>query len=86
MSYNDVRWTDSERDFHRNTEHRYQRKAEPKIVKSVNLPKSIVARVEDLQREHEREYGVGLSFSAALASIIAQAPQFKLVPPAAARR
>ena len=79
MSYEGIRWSDQDRDRHRNTKNRALTHEEPKVSKTLTLPQSVVERVEALQEAHRKQFGIGLSFSAALASIVKQAPAFKIV-------
>ena len=73
---NDARWSQTKRDRHRGTKTRSLCKTGNTVTKHVSLPPDVWARVENLQKQFQAEHGVGLSVSAAIASLIKNAPAY----------
>ncbi|MCB1922875.1 MAG: hypothetical protein KDJ27_03865 [Gammaproteobacteria bacterium] len=67
-------WTQAERDAHRNTKKRCIKRDDTINRRAVNLPGDVDQKVLDLQQQFKTEHGLDLSYSAALASLIRQAP------------
>lgn len=80
MSINQARWSDREKDERLNRQFRAMTRDEPVVRKTISVPVSVIERVENLQRQHMETYSMGLSFSSALASLVLNAPLFRIVP------
>jgi len=65
-----------EKDQYRNTKTRSLKKTGDTIARHISIPKDVWARVEEVQAQFKAEHGMSLSVSAAVASLITNAPQF----------
>jgi len=70
------RQTQLERDQEKGTKTRVLKKGQGTVYKHVSIPSDVWDRVEDLQARFKADYGINLSTSAAVASLIRNAPAY----------